>query len=266
MKKHIILTIVTGLLWATSAAGHYSKNPAASTPIQSAFVLNQTTNTSNYFYNSDAICSIASITKLMTAMIVLDIVQHNLQHKVQLKNFYLGRKEFTVEELLDLLLVRSDNYVAEILSRNFLNNRDEFIAAMNRKAKQLGLTSATFVDPSGLDYQNQASAKDIAIMALAASEYIGIHNASSKKEIKIKVSTKKGAKFIKKTNTNYTILTEFNTIFLSKTGTTDAAGKCVALVIKYLNQTYAIVVLGKPNRIQRDQEVRKILRTLQHKA
>ena len=264
MKKHIILTIVTSLLFATSAAGHYTKKTTTPQPIQSAFVLNQTTNTPSYFYNSEAPCSMASITKLMTAMVVLDVVQQNLQQKIQLKNFYLGRKEFTVEELLDLLLVRSDNYVAEILSRNFLSNRDEFISAMNRKAKQIGMTSARFVDPSGLDYRNQASAQDIATMALVASEYSSIHKAGSKKEIAVKVGSKKGTKVVKKINTNYTILNEFNNIFLSKTGTTDAAGKCVALVVKYLNQTYVVVVLGKPNRIQRDQEIRKILHSLQH--
>jgi D-alanyl-D-alanine endopeptidase (penicillin-binding protein 7) len=264
MKKHIILTIVTSLMFATSAAGHYSKNLKTLSPIYSTYVLNQTTNSPSYAYNSTKICSIASITKLMTAMIVLDTVQHNLQHKIQLKNFYLGRNEFTVAELLDLLLVRSDNHVAELLSKNLLNDRAEFIAAMNRKAKQIGMTRSTFVDPSGLDYRNQATAQDIATMVLVASEYPSIHKSSSKRNISVKVKTKKGVKLIKKPNTNYAILNEFNSIILSKTGTTDAAGKCVVLVLKHLNQTYAVVVLGKPNKAHRDREVRKILHSLQH--
>lgn len=256
MKKYIILTILSFL--CVSSLAHSKIVP---TPIPSAIVLNHSTNSIGYAQNSNTVSSMASITKLMTAMIVLDNIP-NLQSKVYSPRFYLGRKEFTVEELLNLLLVRSDNYAAEILSRTVLTSRDNFIAAMNTKAKQIGMTSAVFADPSGLDYNNKATAHDIATMVSVANQYTTIQTISSKKTLAFKVETKKGSRLVKKPNTNHVILNEFSNIILSKTGTNNAAGKCVVLTINKNSQTFIVVVLGRPNSMQRDREVRNILKRL----
>lgn len=265
MKKIIIL-VCTSLLCTLVLAGNPKKKVKNYIiPAQSTMVLNQTTNSTVYSHNADTLCSMASITKLMTAMIVLD-THPNLQDKIQLKTSYLGRNEFMLEELLDLLLVRSDNYVAEILSKNFLDNRSNFIAAMNYKARVIGMQGANFEDPSGLNSNNKATAQDIAIMVLTAGNYSVIRKISSQKQINVKVQTKNGIKTINKPNTNHIILNEFSNIVLSKTGTLDAAGKCLTLIAIDHNNTYVIVILGKPNRIQRDQEARKILHDLSKKT
>lgn len=259
MKKYILLIIISLLYTLTFA---HSKNAVVSRPIPSTIVVNQSTNTVNYVQNGNNISSMASITKLMTAMVVLDHIS-NLQTKMYSSRFHHGRKEFTVNELLNLLLIRSDNYAAEILSRNIFKTRDEFIAAMNTKAKSIGMTNAYFADPSGLDYDNKATVQDIATMVSAANKYSTIQEISSKKNLAFKVETKKGTRLVKKPNTNHVILNEFSNIILSKTGTTLAAGKCVVLTVVRNSQTFIIVVLGRPNSMQRDREVRRILKGLQ---
>lgn len=253
MKKSIIIFL--SLLYAVAFAnnGH--------TLNQSVIVLNQTTNSIDYIQNGSKISSIASITKLMTAMIVLDNIS-NLETKMYSSRFYLGRKEFTVNELLKLLLIRSDNYAAEILSRNTLKSREEFIASMNTKAKQIGMSSALFADPSGLDSNNKATAQDIATMVSVANLYPYIQQISSKKYLSIKTYTKKGQTILQKKNTNFDILTEFNNITLSKTGTTNAAGKCVVLSVVKNNQTFIIVILGEASSAKRNQRVRKLMKEL----
>jgi len=208
MKKFIIL-LCFGVLCTATLAGQPKKRQKVARPAQSIIVLNQTTNKITHIHNANTVRSMASITKLMTAMVVLDTIA-NLENLIKLKRSYLGRSEFTIRELLDLLLVRSDNHVAEILSRKILTNRSAFITAMNYKASSIGMSNATFIDPSGLNPNNKATAKDIATLVMAANTYTTIREISSQKQIDIKVQTKHQIKTINKFNTNYAILNEFD--------------------------------------------------------
>ncbi len=250
--KYGIIALAAAVCFSAHGA---KKQPPA--PNRSVIVINQSTNQITHEYNADLPRSMASITKVMTAMVVLDTLP-NLYDRIKLKVAYLGKREYTVKEMLDLLLVRSDNNIAEILSKNFLAGRDNFIKAMNVKAQQIGMTTAKFVDPSGIGAGNRATAKDIARMVLISASYPAIRD-SSQPIIELETGDKKGYRTVSLHNTNYRILNEFNNVIVSKTGTTSAAGKCVAMVVEQKGQTYAVVVLGEPNGARRDTEARNLI-------
>lgn len=241
----------------TSAFANKKRTKPEPLPEQSLMVYNYSTNSVTHQRNADTPRSMASITKIMTAMVVLDTLP-NLYQKVKLKTAYLGRREYSVKEMLDLLLVRSDNNIAEVLAKNFLDNRNAFIQAMNDKARKIGMSTAEFVDPSGLMAGNRASARDIATMLIASASYPAIRE-TTKATMEFEAATKKGVKTVSLNNTNYRILNEFNNIVVSKTGTTTAAGKCVAMVVEQQGHTYAVVILGEHNSVRRDTEARALL-------
>lgn len=241
----------------TSAFANKKRTKPEPMPEQSVMVYNYSTNSVTHERNADLPRSMASITKVMTAMVVLDTLP-NLYQRIKLKSSYMGRREYSVKEMLDLLLVRSDNNIAEILAKNFLDNRNAFIQAMNDKARKIGMTTAEFVDPSGLLAGNRASARDIATMLIASASYPAIRD-TTKATMEFETATKKGYRTVNLNNTNHRILNEFNNIVVSKTGTTSAAGKCVAMVVEDQGHTYAVVILGEPNSVRRDKEARTLL-------
>lgn len=255
MKLPILLL---ALALCTSSYANKKRNQQPAVP-ESVMVFNYSTNTVTHERNADQPRSMASITKIMTAMVVLDTLP-NLYQKIKLKSSYMGRREYTVREMLDLLLVRSDNNIAEILSKNFLDSRPAFIQAMNDKARKIGMSTAEFVDPSGLMAGNRASARDIATMLIASASYPAIRD-TTKATMEFESKTNKGAATVSLYNTNYRILNEFNNIVVSKTGTTNAAGKCLAMVVEQQGHTYAVVILGEQNTVRRDTEARTLLHT-----
>lgn len=254
MKTMIV--ILAGLVCFNALAGKKTK-PVTGPAEQSILLINQNEGQVIVENNADTIHSMASITKLMTAMVVLD-QSPDLAKKITLKSPYLGKKAYTVNELLDLALIRSDNHAAEVLSKNFYSNRKSFIEAMNYKALTLGMLSARFVDPTGLGADNSATAKDIAKMVFASGQYPDIRRSVQKT---VEVTSRQGSKTrtVSISNTNKDILAEFDNILVSKTGTTTRAGKCLALLVEKAGQVYAIVILGEPNKIKRDHQARTLI-------
>ena len=199
-------------------------------------------------YASERIRPIASVTKLMTAIIVIE-GGASLNEKIPYKGF-LGKKEISREELLKLLLVKSDNNAAEALAKGHIGGRGSFITNMNIKAEQLGMYNTRYEDPSGLGRNNQSTAKDISILLtyaynydtmkqLAAIESFNVDNVSKKKR-----KTKQNLLI---QNTNYNLLKEYKEIVISKTGFTNPAGKCLAMLLTKNGEKYTIVILGERN-------------------
>lgn len=211
---------------------------AASTE-HSILVYNIRTGKSIVEQNQYMIRPMASITKLMTAIVSLDT--YSLDDKIK-----TGRRSFvTVESLLKSLLIRSDNSAAEMLARNHPEGRSKFIEAMNLRAWQMGLTYTRFDDPSGISAGNVSNAAELSRLVYAAGAYPFIKQASS----------------VVETNTNQTILAEFKDIVVSKTGFTTKAGRCLALLVDKGHVQYAIIVLGEPTKQVRDNLVRNLLLT-----
>jgi len=226
----------------------------------SVMLVNQSTRQTMVSENVDDIRPMASITKLMTAMVVLD--QHpSMDSDIVTARDSKGRitARSTVRELLTRLLVRSDNAVSETLSRNFLGSREAFLAEMNRKAAQIGMPNTSFMDPSGLDPRNTSTAREIINMVTAAGTYPEIRRAASLREAQVEILVGRRVRTINLLNTNHRILFEFDNIVVSKTGTTNAAGKCLALLVEQGGQQFAIVILGEQTPLARDQAARDLL-------
>jgi D-alanyl-D-alanine endopeptidase (penicillin-binding protein 7) len=245
--RHLILT----LLFVLGIA--HAREP-------SVYVYNITADRVEYQKNSTEYRPIASVTKLMTAMVALDHSKdlfRQLDHRPTVKS-NLPRGSYTRQELFNAMLVRSDNGAAETLAGDFPGGRKEFIWRMNQQAKEWGI-NATFRDPTGLDAHNMATAGDIGTMAAYAAGYWIIRDASVQKTVMFERRFKKKLRKIELNNTNRPLLMEFDEIVVSKTGFTNPARYCVALVVETNHQQRAIVVLGAPNKSRRIDTVQDIM-------
>ena len=226
----------------------------------SVYVDNETLDRVEYQRNSTEYRPMASITKLMTAMVALDHSKglfRQLPLNTTVKS-NLPRGTYTRQELFTAMLVRSDNAAAETLAGDYPGGRKEFIWKMNQQAKAWGI-NAVFRDPTGLDAHNMATAGDIGTMAVYAASYWVIRDASVKKTVAFERKFKKKLRKIQLNNTNRPLLMEFDEIIASKTGFTNPAGYCVALVVEHEKQRRVIVVLGEKNKTRRIDTVQDIM-------
>ena len=226
----------------------------------SVYVYNETLDRVEYQRNSTEYRPIASITKLMTAMVALEYSK-DLFRQLPLNTTVksnLPRGTYTRQELFNAMLVRSDNAAAETLAGDYPGGRTEFIWRMNQQAREWGI-NAVFRDPTGLDSHNMATAGDIGTMAGYAAGYWVIRDTSVKKTVAFERKFKKRLRTIQLNNTNRPLLIEFDEIIASKTGFTNPAGYCVALVVEHQKQRRVIVVLGERNKARRIDTVQDIM-------
>jgi D-alanyl-D-alanine endopeptidase (penicillin-binding protein 7) len=205
----------------------------------------------------DVVRPIASISKLMTAMVSLDY-NSNIYARVPIVN---GRKTkwTSRKDMMAAMLIRSDNGAAEAIAADYPGGRSAFMAAMNAKAQQLGLAMTEFRDPSGLSHGNVSTATEVGAMVAAASRYTVIRELSHQKQMLIEAKHRKRVRTVMIQNTNSNILMEFDIIEVSKTGFTSAAGYCVAMLAKTNGQEFVIVVLGEPDKWYRKRTVENIM-------
>lgn len=186
--------------------------------------------------NSQETRSIASLTKVMTAMVYIDSGDYR-------------------QDLLERLLIRSDNAAAEQIARGYHGGYTMFIRAMNSKAEKLGLVETFYHDPSGLSVFNRSTAREYVEVVLAAEKYPLIKQISSTYEKKIEVGKKR---FHIMRNTN-SLLKDYDNIVLSKTGFTSRAGRCLALFVESATKRYAIIILGENSPENRSKTARKLI-------
>ncbi len=176
--------------------------------------------------------SIASITKLMTVMIVLDADQ-DLDEYI---------KPYTRKELIQLAVVHSDNRASEILCQKYPGGRSDCIRAMNSKARSLGMINSRFSDPTGLGVMNTSTAYDLVKLVKAAQYYPEIREASGMSEVKIKIKKK----WLIFRNTN-PIIGKRHEFIVSKTGWIRASGGCIVMMLDTDIGRRIVVVLGSKN-------------------
>lgn len=179
--------------------------------------------------------SIASITKLMTAMVVLDANQ-DLDEYI---------KPYTRKELIQLAIVHSDNRASEILCQNYPGGRSKCVQAMNDKAKILGMINSGFTDPTGLGVMNTSTAYDLIKLVKAAELYPEIVRASNMKEVKIEKSSKKKKKYLVFRNTNPLVASK--DFIISKTGYIRASGGCIVMMLNTDTGRRIVVLLNSKN-------------------
>ena len=184
--------------------------------------------------------SIASITKLMTSMVVLDSGQ-SLSEKITKK---LYNRIFTRQELLNLAIVKSDNNAAKMLCEYYPGGIKNCVEAMNsNKANTLGMYRSTFTDPTGLYNTNVSTAEDLIKLVMAAKNYPTIVDASNTSSIRWQINKKKYAIFH---NTNRLVGTGIDFI-VSKTGWITASGGCIVMMLKGEQGIRTVVLLGSKN-------------------
>lgn len=215
--------------------------------------------------NIDQIRGLASMTKLMTAMVALDH-DTNMHRKLQLSKAAaskLPKREYTRGELFHMLLIKSDNAAAETLAADYPGGRAKFIRDMNVRADAMGMFSTNFDDPSGLSPNNVSTASDVTQMVIAAAYYPEIREISTKKTAAILTQVKKKNHVLILHNTNTAILSQVDGIQISKTGFTNPAGFCVAILVEKNRgeETYyeVIVVMGARNPAHRVDTVKKVV-------
>jgi D-alanyl-D-alanine endopeptidase (penicillin-binding protein 7) len=196
--------------------------------------------------NIDQQRAIASITKLMTAMVVLDARQ-DLEEQIG---------KYTRAETIQLALVHSDNKAADVLCQYYPNGKDACIRAMNTKAHLLGMQDTKFVEATGLSVFNVSTAIDLVKLVIAAKEYPAVVEAAHTPQIKIKM--KKKLFFFNNTNP---IIGKRHEFIVSKTGYIRASGGCIVMMIDTEIGRRIVVVLGSKNTKTRIPEAEFIATT-----
>lgn len=189
--------------------------------------------------NTSTVRSIASITKIMTSMVVLDSGQ-SLSETIPKK---LYNKNLTRETLIELAMVKSDNTAARLLCEYYPGGMKQCIQAMNDKAKQLQMNSTEFTDPTGLLATNISTAEDLVKLVLAASKYPVIVNASGKNAVKLETGKKK---FLVFHNTNSLVNRGYNFV-VSKTGWITKSGGCIVMMLNTVHGVRTVILLGSKN-------------------
>jgi len=195
---------------------------------------------------------IASITKLMTAMVVLDAALPP-DERITITGDdrdtirYSGSRlrpgaTLTREQMLRLALMASENRAASALGRTYPGGREAFVAAMNRKARSLGMNASRFADPAGLDGGNVSTARDMVKMVRAAQKYPLIRAATTTTEMT--VSPYKGRGELHFSNTNRLLKNSAWSIQLSKTGYINEAGRCLVMQARIADRPLVIVLLN----------------------
>lgn len=233
-----------------------------------ALVLDQDTNEVLFSKNSQAVLPIASITKLMTALVVseakqpldemLSIGSEDVDTEKGSRSRLQVGTRLSREEMLHLALMASENRAANALGRHYPGGSSAFVAAMNRKAQALGMKNTHYVEPTGLSSRNQSSANDLAVLMREVDKHALIGRFSTSPEHEVAV----GARHVSFRNTNGLVRSGEWEIGLQKTGYIAEAGRCLVMQAQLSGRKLIMVLLdsaGKYSRIGDAERIRKWL-------
>ncbi len=231
-----------------------------------ALVVDQETSEVLFSKNHEAVLPIASLTKLMTALVVveaklpLDEMLEVGPTDTNIDGYGHSRlragMRLTREDLLHVALMSSENSAAHALGRTYPGGMEAFVAAMNLKAKQLGMSDTRYVEPTGLSSDNRSSARDLAKLARATYEYPLLRDLSVSTGYELPV----GRRSVQFRNTNALVNNPTWDIGLQKTGYIAAAGRCLMMQASLAGRKLIMVFLdstGKYTRIGDAQRVRR---------
>ncbi len=233
-----------------------------------ALVIDQDTNEVLFSKNSQAVLPVASITKLMTALVVIEsgssldapltVSQDDIDTEKGSGSRLRVGTELSRNEMLHLALMSSENRAANALGRHHPGGLPAFVDAMNRKARELGMFDTRYVEPTGLSSANQSSAHDLTLLVKAASNHAIIRELSTSLETQVAV----GKRQLQFRNTNGLVRNPEWDIGLQKTGYISEAGRCVVMQAQLAGRTLIMVLLdsaGKYSRIGDAERLRKWL-------
>lgn len=229
-----------------------------------ALVVDQDTNEVLFQKNSGAVLPIASITKLMTALVTVEArlpMDEELQVSAAERVPESARSKLapgmkvTRGQAMHMALMSSDNRAAHLLGRTYPGGLDAFVEAMNAKARLLGMGDSNFAEPTGLSSGNRSSAPDLVRLATAAYQHPVIRDFSTTPQADMQL----GKRMVKMGSTNRLTADPSWDIGLQKTGYTSAAGRCLVMQTVIEGQRVMLVLLdsvGKFSRIGDAQRIR----------
>ncbi|KAB0487644.1 D-alanyl-D-alanine endopeptidase [Pseudomonas psychrophila] len=260
MKIHLSILSLCLVLAGTSASSIAAAAESISAPRDtsqlhiasgSAMLIDLQTNKVIFASNPDAIVPIASVTKLMTAMVVLDAKQSmdeyisvNISDTPEMKGVFSRVKigsELSRREMMLITLMSSENRAAASLAHHYPGGYVAFIAAMNAKAKSLGMMSTHYVEPTGLSIHNVSTARDLSKLLATARHYPMLSQLSTTKEKT--VAFRKPNYTLGFHNTDHLVNKDKWNIKITKTGFTNQAGHCLVLVTEMGNRPVSLVIL-----------------------
>jgi D-alanyl-D-alanine endopeptidase (penicillin-binding protein 7) len=212
-------------------------------------------------YNRSDVRSIASITKLFTATTILR-QGLDLDEKVKVTGKSGGRFSRGAMvpriDLMKAMLISSDNLAAESLAHSYPGGFDAFISDTNEWVKGTGLSSTKIVDASGLLAGNVSTIDNLVAFLFRIKDHDVIQEISNERTTTLKLPKGKKTVKINLRNTNPTLF-QFDNIVISKTGFTNLAGRCVAMLVRKEDRLYAVIVLGQPNVKERSQLANELI-------
>jgi len=231
-----------------------------------AYVLDQDTNEVLLSKNSSAVLPIASITKLMTALVVssaqqpldemITITQDDIDTEKGSRSRLAVGTSLTRLEMMHLALMSSENRAANALGRHYPGGFVACVEAMNARAKLLGMSDTHYVEPTGLSSRNQSSAKDLATLVNAAYQVPMLRELSTSKEYAVEIGNRQQMFH----STNGLVRSPLWDIGLQKTGYITEAGRCLVMQASLAGRKLIMVFLdsaGKYSRIGDAERVRK---------
>ncbi len=267
-----LLLICSSLVVAASAEAANPSPRQQELAAGSALVVDLNTNQVLYASNPDVVVPIASVTKLMTAMVSLDaklpldeVLPITIRDTAEMKGVYSRVRvgsEISRREMLLLALMSSENRAAASLAHHYPGGHAAFVAAMNAKARALGMNSSRFVEPTGLSEHNVSTANDLVLLLKATQQYPLLSQLSTTPEKT--VAFRKPRYTLGFRNTNALVRKANWSVQLTKTGYTDEAGHCLVMRTQMAGKPVAFVVLdayGKYTHMADANRLKKWLET-----
>jgi D-alanyl-D-alanine endopeptidase (penicillin-binding protein 7) len=235
-----------------------------------ALVLDQDTSEVLFSKNADAVLPIASLTKLMTALVVveaalpldevLEITDADIDTEKGSRSHLSVGTRLTRGEMLHLALMSSENRAANALGRHYPGGLGAFVEAMNRKAQTLGMQDTRYIEPTGLSSRNQSSAPDLARLVNAASAYPLIRELSTSPEHRVAV----GRRTLQFRNTNGLVRSKAWDIGLQKTGYIVEAGRCLVMQASMSGRKLIMVFLDSTGKYSRIGDAERVRHWIEH--
>jgi D-alanyl-D-alanine endopeptidase (penicillin-binding protein 7) len=230
----------------------------------SVLVVDQSDSSVLYSRRSDVAAPIASITKLMTALVVLDAKQpldeplaitrdEAVLPKCRGSRLSVGTV-LTRGDFMHLALMSSENRAAHVLGANYPGGLPSLVTAMNAKAAALGMTTAHFVDPTGLSSDNVASPEDLSKLVLAAAQNAHIREYSTDPSYAVRVRKH----LVEYHNTDNLVKNPTWNIIVQKTGYISEAGKCLVMEAVIEGRNVIIVLLDSAGRLTRVADAKRV--------
>ena len=224
-----------------------------------AVVLDAASNRPVYAKAPNEVTPIASLTKLMTAMVTLDAglpLDESIAVDIDDFDYLKGTRsrlragaELSRREMLRLALMASENRAASTLARHYPGGTNAFVAAMNAKARALGMGATRFLDPTGLSAGNVSTANDLAVLVATAAQYPLIREFSTTDSYFVEVQPT--GQILGFNNTNRLVKSDDWDIHVSKTGYIREAGKCLVMMATIASRPVVIVLLDSLGRYTR---------------